>query len=294
MKRKGLISFSGGETSAFMAHWLLQNFSDEYELKTVFANTGEEMEETLEFVDKCDRAFGLNVTWVEAAVQEYGKGTRANVVNFDSASRKGEPFEAVIEKYGIPSQGFPHCSRELKANPIHAYGASIGWKDCVHFVGIRADEVDRMSPKASSQNLEYPLIDIGITKQDINRFWSHQDFRLPIQGFEGNCKSCWKKSKRKLLTIAQSNPERFDFAKRMEDKYQNVMPSGKSPDKYLLPARFYRGYLASEQILEEAALGLFTPATDDRLDSTSVIQPSFDFDTSLDVGGGCEESCEAF
>lgn len=293
MKKKGLISFSGGETSAFMAHWIIQNLSDKYELKTVFANTGEEMEETLQFVDKCDRAFGLNVAWVEADVQEYGNGTRANVVCFDSASRKGEPFEAVIKKYGIPNQGFPHCSRELKATPIHAYGASIGWKDCVHFIGIRADEVDRMSPKASSQNLEYPLIDIGITKQDVNRFWNRQDFRLSIQGFEGNCKTCWKKSKRKLLTIAKANPERFDFTRRMEDKYQNAMPIGKS-DKYSLPARFYRHYLTSEQILEEAALGLFSPAIDDRLNCTSAIQQSLDFDTILDVGGDCEESCEAF
>lgn len=48
-KQKILVSFSGGETSAFMINWLLKNMP-EYEYKFVFANTGEENEETLVFV----------------------------------------------------------------------------------------------------------------------------------------------------------------------------------------------------------------------------------------------------
>jgi hypothetical protein len=41
MKKKKLnVSFSGGETSAFMAQWLWQNKRDEYDMLFLFANTG--------------------------------------------------------------------------------------------------------------------------------------------------------------------------------------------------------------------------------------------------------------
>ena len=68
MKKKLLISFSGGETSAFMAQWLWNNKQHEFDMIFVFANTGEENEETLEFVEKCSDYFGFNVIWVEANV----------------------------------------------------------------------------------------------------------------------------------------------------------------------------------------------------------------------------------
>lgn len=291
MKRKGLISFSGGETSAYMAQWLLANESDEYDFKVVFANTGQELEATLKFVEKCDRLFNLNCTWIESDVQhERGVGTKAKIVNFETASRDGYPFEQVIRKYGIPNMGFPHCSRELKATPIRAYARSIGWMsgDYDSFIGIRADEFDRATPYSGSDRLLYPLIDLGITKEDINRYWRDMPFRLPIKGYEGNCKTCWKKTNRKLMTIAKHNPEYFEFNRRMEQKYENHQPSGK--DLYSLPARFFRKKLTTQQILDMAQSD-FVEATDDRMKFESIHQPSlFDLDTS----SGCEGSCEAF
>jgi 3'-phosphoadenosine 5'-phosphosulfate sulfotransferase (PAPS reductase)/FAD synthetase len=102
MKKKLVISFSGGETSGFMAQWILKNKQDEYDIVCVFANTGQENEETLEFFEKCDKEFNLNLVWVEAVINpEKGKGVRHKIVNFDTASRNGEPFEDAIKKYGM-------------------------------------------------------------------------------------------------------------------------------------------------------------------------------------------------
>ena len=67
-RTKLLVSFSGGETSAYMSKWLIENKSDHYEMVFVFANTGEEAEETLQFVDQCDKTWDLNMVWVEALV----------------------------------------------------------------------------------------------------------------------------------------------------------------------------------------------------------------------------------
>lgn len=125
-KKRLLASFSGGKTSAFMTKWLLDNKSEEYDIKVVFANTGEEHVKTLEFVHVCDQAFGFGTVWIEAIQRERGKSSGHRIVTFETASRNGEPFEAMIGKYGIPNTSFPHCTRELKLNPIKSYLASIG------------------------------------------------------------------------------------------------------------------------------------------------------------------------
>lgn len=176
-ERRLCISFSGGETSAMMASLIKSSNSmmaDYKEVVTVFANTGQENEETLEFVDRCDRAFGLAVVWLEAEVNPvHGEGTGCRVVDFGSADRDGRVFESVINKYGIPNQDYPHCTRELKGNPIRAYLRSIGWRVGAYdtAIGIRLDEIDRMSVKASEQRLIYPLVSrFPSKKPHVNEF----------------------------------------------------------------------------------------------------------------------------
>ena len=285
-----LISFSGGETSAYMAYKLLEQYRyTDTEIVVVFANTGQEHEETLRFVDACDKAFDLNCVWIEALPQYVrGSGALAKVVDFESASRNGEPFEAVIKKYGIPNRANPVCSRELKLVPIHAYMRSIGRKKNTYTsaVGIRADEIDRMADDMDARNLYYPLVEWDIAKANVNRFWESQPFRLPIKSWEGNCKTCWKKSNRKLYAIARQNPEWFDFFAEMEFRYSSFTPegrvnSGKPPHFF-----FSRGRDVT-QVLETAYLGEFLLPDDERLLGLSP-------DIELDALSTCTESCEAF
>lgn len=294
-----LISFSGGETSAYMTRRLLEKHRSEYEqVIVVFANTGLEHEKTLEFVDQCDREFGFNVVWVESVPGEkMGVGVSAKIVDFSSASRKGEPFEAMIAKFGIPNQAFQHCSRELKRNVIRAYARLIGWskRDYYTAIGIRADEFDRMSADAEEDRLIYPLITWGIDKPEVNRFWNSQSFRLEIKSYEGNCVTCWKKSERKLLTLAKESPCAFNFFREMEQKYENYAPPRPGTPKF--PLRFFRGNLSVDDIFVKSKND-FQLAADDRFRMTSVNQlslftssPEEDF---LDTSAGCSESCEAF
>jgi 3'-phosphoadenosine 5'-phosphosulfate sulfotransferase (PAPS reductase)/FAD synthetase len=84
------ISFSGGRTSAYMLWRVLQSNGGKLPDETVvcFQNTGKEREETLEFVRDCSKNWDVPITWLEFTDSE----TQFKVVDFDSASRNGEPF----------------------------------------------------------------------------------------------------------------------------------------------------------------------------------------------------------
>ena len=137
--RNLFISFSGGETSAYMTLWCYEHLRTQYdEIEVVFANTGQERPETLEFVHRFSTHFDIPVTYVEAVVHHgKRKGSTHKVVTHATASRQGEPFEDVIRKYGIPNRAYPHCTRELKMLPMHSYIKSLGWEDYNTAVGIR-------------------------------------------------------------------------------------------------------------------------------------------------------------
>lgn len=283
-----LISFSGGETSALMTKLCHERLRDQYdEIITVFSNTGQENEATLEFVDRCDRKWGWNVVWIETVMSdEKGVGARAKIVDFASASRNGEPFEDVIRKHGIPNSSFPHCTREMKERPIRAYARSIGWKTGSYdtAIGIRIDEIDRMNHKAKELRLVYPMVSpFPHRKVDVNAFWNEQDFRLELAGWQGNCRTCWKKSYRKLLTIMATNPSSFDFFERMEETYPMAGPNPKQEVK-----RFFRGKLTVADLRRLSAEGNFQLAEDDsRVYPTDTLEG-----LELDLAGGCSESCE--
>jgi len=281
------ISFSGGKTSAFMTKWLLDNKRDEYDnIVVTFANTGQERDETLEFVNQCDKEFGFDTVWLEAVVNpERGKGTRHKIVDFETADRTGVTFKKMIEKFGIPNAAYLHCTRELKLSPMKSYLNSIGWKkgEYVTAIGIRADEMDRVSSKMVEQSLIYPLCeDIRVRKQDIANWWGKQSFNLPLREHEGNCSWCYKKSKRKLLTLAQDRPELCDFPKHME-KTQGL--SGHNVDG--TKRKFFRNNKSAEDILSLSTKPFNRWEEDMQIDIAS-------FDQDLDAPNGCSESCEVY
>jgi len=296
MSMKLLISFSGGETSACMTKWILENWRSRYdEIMVVFANTGEENEQTLEFVKRCDDHFGFNTVWIEA-VQFPGarRGPSFRVVNFETASRDGSPFEAAIKKYGIPNQKFKDCTRNLKQKPIEAYAKAQGWLAGTYdlAIGIRIDEIDRISSRAETRRIVYPFAkENPMTKPKVNAWWATQPFRLELRGYQGNCKWCWKKSLRKHLTLIQESPEVYDFPRRMEDLHGHVGHEFvKDTSAYPLPLNyrrtFFRGNKSVVDLFDEYEKKklTFVPAGDD----------AAVFDADFDIGAGCEESCEVF
>jgi hypothetical protein len=227
---KILISFSGGRTSAFMCKLILEHPTyNDYEKLFVFANTGKEREETLCFVDQVDKEFNLNLVWVEADIPPTkGEGTNYRIVDFESSSRIGEPFEKLIQKFGLPSKYFRHCTRDLKEIPIHKYAKSIFGNDYLTAIGIRADEKHRLG---SDPKKIYPLAEIGIDEKIVRSFWERQTFDLELKDYEGNCDFCFLKSNRKKLTLISENPNVVDWWNEMELKYGNEKQSKFAADR---------------------------------------------------------------
>lgn len=293
MKKKLLISFSGGRTSAYMTKLLLDNYQNEYEMIIVFANTGKEREETFDFILECEKQFGFKTIWIEAVTNPiHGKGVTAKVVTYETASRNGEPFEASIAKHGIPSVKAPHCTRELKRYAIRNYAKSIGWKDYWTAIGYRVDEIDRVPPDHVKQKILMPLISYqhGITKNDVNKFWSQQNFDLKLKTYEGNCDLCYKKSFRKLMTLIKENPTMSDWWLEMENKYDQFVPATKRNLKP--PIHFFRLNKSTKDIIDMAK-NKFDPAKDESNFKREYRQTSL-WGVSLDSSNGCNESCEVF
>lgn len=214
--------FSSGRTSAILAKHLKENPHKYPNVIYVFLNTGRELENSLVFADKCDKEFGLNLIWLEAKINnEKGKGTSYKIVDFKTASRKGEPFEEMLKKYPLPNNMASNCTRELKQRPIDAYlRDNFKGIDIIRAIGIRADEAHRKSIHAKEENIIYPLCDeLPMNQRMVREFWEKQSFDLGLKDYEGNCDLCFKKSLKKRLTIIKENPSIAEWWQRMEETY---------------------------------------------------------------------------
>lgn len=280
IKQKLLISFSGGRTSAFMLWWLWTKWElrHVYEMVVVFANTGKEVEGTLFFVDEVAQEFNIPIVWVEGFPSDKGKGwaVKHKVVSFETASRKGEPFEAMIAKLGLPCSHAPFCSDQLKRSAIEDYLKSIGWRKGTYEVaiGIRQDEPKRYNQKDGTRKTKQarwvlPLVDwFPVDKSYVLSWWKQQSFDLQIHPDDGNCDNCWKKAFSVLGRNAVRKPESFDWWQRMTDLYG---VTGKS--------NFYRGDTSPNNLVLQAQ---FKP------------QETFIAEAKNDSASSCGESCEVF
>ncbi|MCJ8334813.1 MAG: phosphoadenosine phosphosulfate reductase family protein [Epibacterium sp.] len=302
MGKKLAISFSGGRTSAVMTHILWEQYKKgelSYDhIEITFANTGCEHHATLDFVRACEFEFGWPVVWIEAVVGTKGVGIRHSITDYENADREGRVFESYIQKYGIPNRNKPQCTARLKEEAMESYLRTKGYKfSRTHgyghdtAIGIRADEMDRMSANREKRRFIYPLVDAGMNKRDVAMYIKkHFPFDLQIKGDHyGNCVWCWKKSNRKLYTLALEDPSVFDFPARMEEKYKKH----KSKNEFGVSC-FFRGRKTAEDIKREALDQEFNNPDWSRYedDPWDHGKQAGLFDDRLDVGGACGDSCE--
>jgi 3'-phosphoadenosine 5'-phosphosulfate sulfotransferase (PAPS reductase)/FAD synthetase len=226
------ISFSGGRTSAYMLWRVLQsNGGLPADARVLFCNTGKEEEATLRFVQDCSELWGVPITWLE-----YMDSAGVGVVDFERASRSGEPFEAVIAQRGgvLPNRVARFCSSEMKTRTMHRYLRSIGWTEWDTFIGIRADEPRRVAkfranphPEGKQEEVHMPLAIAGIGAHDVAAFWRAQSFDLALPNnngktMHGNCDLCYLKPAHQVFSLIAEKPQRAVWWAEQEKMAESV------------------------------------------------------------------------
>jgi hypothetical protein len=230
-----LVSFSGGRTSAYMLRRVLDAHRGTLptDVHVLFANTGKERPETLEFVEQCGERWGVPIVWLEYRATAGPDGWKHGYaeVTFDTASRNGEPFTRLIETRSyLPNQVARFCTQELKVRLFKKWMIDHGYQTWSSAIGIRADEPGRLG-RASRERWEnvYPLADAGVTLAEVMWFWRDSRWGLELDEWlaihpadrpgwdldlrpdEGNCTCCFLKGRRKLVRLIADRPAEADW-----------------------------------------------------------------------------------
>lgn len=278
-------SVSAGYSSVMMAIKLKEWYPN-HNVIYAMANTSKEREESLRFMHQCDKHYQLNLYWIESEFHEQGVGVTYNVVDFENLKRNGEIFEAGIKKLGIPFKQNKWCNRDMKTEPLRKFADDQFGKDNYSIaVGMRIDEMDRVSRNYKNNNIFYPLIDRKISTKERNKFWSKQPIQIEIPAYKGNCDLCFEKSNRKLMTILDEEPNRGEWWQIMMDKYGKTPKANSKSYNDLLKENgemtFYRGYRSIKDLIKLAEQP-FAKATDEYIYENDL------FDAEGDCGSGCQ------
>jgi hypothetical protein len=210
------ISFSGGRSSGMMLCEIVEAHGGKLpkDVMVAFANTGKERPETLAFVDKLSEYLDVVIRWVE-----YGRED----VTYAVASTKGEPFAALIKKKSyLPNPVARICTQYLKVEPLKAL---MGGIEYTTVAGIRADEPRRIG-RMRERGIALPLVDAGVTREDVVKFWHTMPFDLCLPSSDySNCDLCYLKGAGKLISLIREEPARADWWIEQEERIGSLFRS---------------------------------------------------------------------
>lgn len=221
IKGPALISFSGGRTSAFMLKQIIDAHGGTLpdDIYVTFANTGKEMPETLDFVQACSEHWGVKVHWLELEMADERPVYRTKEVTYETASRDGKPFEALIGRRSyLPNPVARFCTAELKIRRMKDFMWKMkGYKHWDNVLGLRYDEPRRVSSSRNASDRErwgnlMPMYDAKHTVKDVLEFWQKANFDLTLpsidgQTLAGNCDLCFLKGRKTLTKLIKERPD---------------------------------------------------------------------------------------
>lgn len=192
-----ILSLSGGKDSTALAIFMRDRIKN---VEYVFCDTGEELPETYEYLDRLEVFLGKQI----------------NRLNPD------RPFRHYLQIYRgvLPDARTRWCTRKLKIEPFERF---VGDDPCISYVGIRADEAHRKGYISTKPNITavYPFIDAGITKDDVFRLLEESGLGLPKYydwRSRSGCYFCFFQQKVEWVGLLENHPELYEKAGEFEKK----------------------------------------------------------------------------
>jgi len=191
-----VLSLSGGKDSTALAVYMRDRVP---EMEYVFMDTGEELPETYDYIEKLEAYLGRPIVRL-----------RRNDVTFEDLLKARGGF--------LPSPMVRWCTQQLKIIPFELY---VGDELCYNYVGIRADEAQRKGYISSKPNIiaRYPFIEDGITKDDVLRILDESGLGLPDYyrwRTRSGCYFCFFQQKIEWVGLLENHPQLFERAAQYE------------------------------------------------------------------------------
>lgn len=190
-----ILSLSGGKDSTALALYMKERVP---EMEYVFCDTGEELQETYEYLRKIEAHLGKPII-------------RLN---------PDRPFKHYLYIYRgvLPDARTRWCTRMLKLKPFEKY---VGNDEVRLYVGIRADEPNRTGYISTKPNITtcFPFVEEGLRHKDILRILNDSGLRLPEYykwRSRSGCYFCFFQQKREWAGLLENHQQLFEKAASFE------------------------------------------------------------------------------
>ena len=189
-----ILSLSGGKDSTALAIFMKDKIP---EMEYAFCDTGKELPETYEYLNKIEAFLGKPIERLNADA------------SFDHWLEVFQGF--------LPSAQMRWCTKNLKLKPFEKF---VGDDTVYSYVGIRADE-DRMGYVSKKPNLipVFPFKDAGINKADVFRILEDSGLGLPSYyewRTRSGCYFCFFQRKAEWIGLKERHPDLFELSKTYE------------------------------------------------------------------------------
>lgn len=190
-----ILSLSGGKDSTALALYMRDRVPS---MEYAFCDTGEELQETYDYLLKIEAHLGKAITRLNPERQ----------------------FNHYLDIYRdvLPDPRTRWCTRMLKLRPFEEY---VGEDPVVLYVGIRADEPHRTGYVSTKPNITscFPFVEDGLRKEDISRILNDSGLGFP-EYYEwrsrSGCYFCFYQQRREWVGLLERHPDLFQKAMEYE------------------------------------------------------------------------------